>query len=67
MGLKAVDGMLPLPAGATKILETLEVPAEVRADDATAHGAQGVLQIWVNLDLIAEARGKIIITSPIWI
>ena len=51
MGLETVDGVLPLPAGATEILEAFEVSAEVRAHHAVAHGAEGVLQVGVYLDL----------------
>lgn len=50
----AVDGMLPLPARAAEIFEALEVSAEVRSYHSVAHGAQGVLQIGVNLDLYEE-------------
>lgn len=63
MRLVAVDGMLPLPAGATKILETLEVPAKVGADHTVTHGAKGVFQIRINLDLqdgVTSASGQCI-------
>ena len=51
MGLEAIDGMLPLPTRPAKILEALEVSAEVRPHHTIAHGAERVLQIWVNLNL----------------
>ena len=51
MLLVAVDGVLPLPARAAEVLEALEVAAEVRADNAATHGAEGVLQIGVDLHL----------------
>ena len=51
MGLIAVDGVLPLPTGAAEVLEALEVTAEVGTYHTTAHGAERVLQVRVNLDL----------------
>ena len=51
MGLEAIDRVLPLPARATEVLEAFEVTAEVRTHDTTAHGAQGVLEVRVNLHL----------------
>jgi hypothetical protein len=54
VALVTVDGVLPLPTRATEILETLEVSAEVGPHDTTAHCTQGVLQVGVYLDLLAE-------------
>ena len=54
MGLVAIDGVLPLPTGATEILEALEIPTEIGAHDPTAHSTQRVLQIGVYLNLQRE-------------
>ena len=54
MLLVAIDGMLPLPAGAAEVLEALEVPAKVGPNDTAAHGAEGVLQVGVYLYLKRE-------------
>ena len=51
MALEAVNGVLPLPARAAKVLEAFEVATEVWPHHSTAHGAERVLKIWVNLDL----------------
>lgn len=51
MRLVAINGMLPLPARPTEILETLEISAKVWSHNAIAHGAEGVLQVRVDLDL----------------
>ncbi len=51
MRLVAVNGVLPCPAGAAEVFETVEVAAEVRSDDPVAHGAKRVLQVWIDLDL----------------
>lgn len=58
MSLKAIDGVLPLPARTTKVLETLEVSAEIGPHHSTAHGAQGVLQIGINLNLDQEKDNR---------
>ena len=50
--------MLPLPARTTKVLETLEVSAEIGPHHSTAHGAQGVLQIGINLNLDQEKDNR---------
>lgn len=54
MALVAIDGVLPLPTRAAEVLEALEVAAEIRADHTVAHGAKGVLQVRVYLDLQVE-------------
>ena len=51
VALVAVDGVLPLPTGATEVLEALEVAAEVRPDHTVTHGTEGVLQVGVYLYL----------------
>lgn len=51
MGLEAIHRVLPLPTGTAEVFETLEVPAEVRAHHPVAHGAEGVLQVRVDLYL----------------
>ena len=56
MALKAVNGVLPLPARTTKVLETFEVPTEVRPHHPATHSAEGVLQIGINLNLYQEKR-----------
>ena len=58
VSLEAVDGVLPLPARAAEVLEAFEVPAEVRADHTIAHGAEGVLQVGVDLDLGRERNNR---------
>lgn len=57
--LETIDGVLPLPARATEVLEAFEVAAEVRPNHAIAHGAQGILQVRVYLDLRQERRGGV--------
>ena len=56
MRLVAIDGVLPLPTGATEILEALEVATEVGSHNTTAHGAQRVLQIGVYLHLCGGGK-----------
>ncbi len=51
MGLVTVDGVLPGPTRATEVLEAVEISAEVGPHHTIAHGAQGVLQVRINLDL----------------
>ena len=51
MALEAVNGVLPLPARPTEVLEAFEISAEVGPHHSAAHGAQGVLQIGINLNL----------------
>lgn len=53
MALVAVDGVLPLPAGATEVLEAVKVTAEVRAHHAATQGAEGVFKVGVDLNLSA--------------
>ena len=59
MSLVALYGVLPLPAGATEVLEALEVPAEVRAHYTIAHGAERVLQVGVYLHLRCGEKVKV--------
>jgi hypothetical protein len=54
--LVPVNGVLPLPARTTEVLEALEVPAKVRSHDAGAHITQRVFQVGVDLNL--EERRK---------
>ena len=53
VALEPVNRVLPLPARAAEVLEALKVAAEVRPHHTVAHGAQGVLQVWVDLHLRA--------------
>ena len=55
MALETFDRVLPLPTRATKVLETVKVSAEVGTHHSTAHGAEGVLQVGVYLDLRQES------------
>ena len=43
--------VLPVPAGAAEILETLQVSTEVGARLEVTQGADGILQVGVNLNL----------------
>ena len=51
MALEPINGVLPLPARSTEVLEAFEISAEIGPDHSAAHGAQGVLQIGINLNL----------------
>ena len=52
-----LEGVLQLPAVAAVVLEAGEVPAEVGALLGAAGVAEGVLQVRVHLDVLAELRG----------
>lgn len=57
MRLEAIYGVLPLPTGATKVLEAFEVSAEIGPDHSTAHGAERVLKVRIDLNLWARESG----------
>lgn len=56
--VEPIVGVLPLPAAPTEILEASEVAAEVWANHTLADGAEGVLKVWVNLNLGRGGRLK---------
>ena len=50
------EGVVELPAEPAEVVEAGEIPAEVGPLLGSTSAAQGVLQVGVHLDLLAEPR-----------
>ena len=48
---EGIHSMLPLPTGATVVLEAVQVTTEIWSHNSVTNTTERVLQVWVNLNL----------------